>query len=1378
MTDNKAFADRIARLSPEQRAVLEQRLAQRGAPASSETIPARPPERSAPLSYSQERLWFLSQLEPENYAFNRPFAFRLRGPLDLGALRRAINSIIERHEILRTVYPSEVGQPRQVVLPAQELPMPAREVGRSATRSPEDELQDFLQAESHRQFDLARGPILHTSLFRLAADDHVLFVNVHHIAFDGWSASVWLSEMSRLYQAFAAGEPGVLEDLPVQYADYAAWARERFGEQTLEPQLAYWRQNLRAPLARLDLPFDHARQSAQTHRGAHRDLLLSAELTTRVAGECRRRKITPFVLLLGAYCALLHRYTGQTDIVIGSPTANRDRPETERLIGFFVNTLVLRTHVDGVQSFEDLLATLRTTVLGAQANADVPFEVLVADLQPQRDLRFPPLFQVLFNYENLGAAEVARTVDLTIREHDFQSGIAQFDLGVEITPAAGGLRCRFDYNTDLFDDNTIARMMGHYATLLAAALDRPGESIAALDLIAPEEMQLLLEHWTQTGAPYSEQETVIDLFEACAAKHPRRTALLQGDTAISYSELNERANRLAHLLQSLGLTADQRVAVYLERSIESVEAMLAVLKAGGVLLLLDPAYPAEVIRHAVEDARAGMLVTRAALLERLEEFGGVTVCLDELGGRLETREKRNPGVRRPLESLAYIIYTSGTTGWPKGIAIPHRQLAIGMAWLGQAHPFNEEDVGCHRAPLGFQDALWEVFAALTQGGPLVVVAEAEAGEPRRLVEVLARHRVTRLIAVPALIRALLDLVPDLAARVPHLTFWIATGETLSGDLYRRFIQRMPHTRLYNFYGTAEAGDVAWYTPDPHYDHMLRCPIGRPISNVRTYILDETRRPVPIGILGELYVASSGLAHGYLNNPDLTAERFLRCPFGQQPDARMYRTGDLARFLPTGDIDLVGRVDQQVKLNGMRIEPEQVEAVLEEHPMVEGAWVDVRADPSGDRRLVAYVVGRAGPESLLAFIRPRLPRYMVPQLFVHLDSLPRTPTGKVDRHALPDPDWALRTATRRAVQPRNEVERRLAAIWSELLGVAEVGVEDDFFEIGGHSLLAARLMARVEREFGTSLPLALLFEHSTIAGIADALRAKEEPPGWNPLVPIQAGGEHAPLFVVHGMLGNVLHLRHLAQALGPDQPFYGLQARGLDGLETPQDRVEDMASDYLRAIRRVQPHGPYFLGGYSFGGLVAFEMSRQLTAQGEQVAALVLFDTKLVRPPQPAAARRSLVIALRREIRALPRTLEYIRGLPLRQRLSFLRRKVEVFSGTKLGVRLSHHRLPRLPRNLPPSSLPVLQACRRAMRHYTPRAYPGSAILVLPDLQPDYSVRTDERKVADWSALVAGGLDVVRVGGSKGTMIAPPKVTALARQLAERLERARVTFSGT
>lgn len=1377
MSDHKALTDRIARLSPEQRAVLEQRLAQKGAPARSEAIPARPPGRSAPLSYSQERLWFLSQLEPENYAFNRPLAFRLRGPLDFGALRKAINSIVERHEVLRTVYPSEDGQPHQVVLPAEEFPLPLTEVSGSATRSPDDVLHDRLQAESHRQFDLARGPILHTSLFRLAADDHVLFVNVHHIAFDGWSASVWLNEMSRLYRAFAAGEPGTLEPLPVQYADFAAWARERFGGRTLEPQLAYWRQKLRAPLPRLDLPFDHARHSAQTHRGAHLDLLLSNELTAQVTAESRRRQITPFVLLLAAYCALLHRYTGQTDIVVGSPTANRDRPETEGLIGFFVNTLVLRTQVEGIQSFEDLLATVRTTVLGAQANGDVPFEVLVADLQPQRDLRFPPLFQMLFNYENLGAAEAPRTADLSIHEHDFQSGIAQFDLGVEITPADGRLRCRFDYNTDLFDEDTIVRMMGHYATLLAAALDKPGETIAALDLLEPGEMQLLLGQWTQTSAPYSEQETVIDLVEACAARHPRRPALLQGDTALSYSELNHRANRLARLLQSLGLTEDQRVAVYLERSIESVVALLAVLKAGGVLLLLDPAHPAEVIRHAVEDARAGMLVTRAALLERLEEFGGVTVCPDELGGRLEAMEKRNLGVRRPLDSLAYIIYTSGTTGWPKGIAIPHRQLVIGMTWLGQAHPFNEDDVGCHRAPLGFQDALWEVFAALTQGVPLVVVAEAEAGEPRRLVETLARHRVTRLIAVPAIIRVLLDLVPDLAAHLPHLKTWIATGETLSGDLNRRFMQRMPHTRLYNFYGTAEAGDVAWYTPDPRYDHLLRCPIGRPIANVRTYILDETQRPVPIGILGELYVASSGLAHGYLDNPQLTAERFLHCPFGQPPGERMYRTGDLARFLATGDIDLVGRVDQQVKLNGMRIEPEQIEAVLEEHPMVEGAWVDVRADPSGDRRLVAYVMGRAGPESLLAFTRPRLPRYMLPQIFVHLDSPPRTQAGKVDRHALPNPDWASRTATHRAVPARNEVERRLATIWSELLGVAEVGVDDDFFEIGGHSLLAARLMARVEREFGASLPLALLFEHSSIAGIAEALREKEEPRGWSSLVPIQAGGELAPLFVVHGMLGNVLHLRHLAQALGPAQPFYGLQARGLDGRETVQDRVEDMASDYLRAVRRVQPHGPYFLGGYSFGGLVAFEMSHQLAAEGEQVAALVLFDTKLIRPPRPAGARRRLVVALRREFRALPRTLEYMRALPLRQRLSFLRRKVEIFSGSKLGVRLSHRRLPRLPRNLPPSSLAVLQACRSATRHYTPRPYPGSAILVLPDLQPDYSVRTDEQKVVDWSALVDGGLDVVRVGGSKGTMIAPPKVTALARLLVERFERARLVPSG-
>jgi amino acid adenylation domain-containing protein len=1377
MTDRPDNLRRIARLSPQQRARLEQRLAERGRPGTQQSIPARPAGLAAPLSYSQERLWFLAQLEPESFVFNRPFSFRIQGRLNLGALRQAIVAIVERHEVLRTVYSSDDGQPRQVVLPSAPIELDPIEVAGRDPVAREETLRARLLEECRRQFDLVRGPVLSVRLFRLADEYHVLFVNVHHIAFDGWSAELWLKEMSSLYHAFADGQPSPLDDLPLQYADYASWARQRYDKEALAPHLAYWRRNLQLPLPRLDLPFDRERPTARSHRGAHSDVQLPPEMVIRIAEECRRRRTTPFVWLVSAFGALLHRYTGQTDIILGTPTANREQPETERLIGFFVNMLPLRMDIEGRQSFKDLCAAVGRIVLEAQAHGDVPFEMLVAEVQPERDLRFPPIFQVLFNYKNLGLPTPAPVSDPTISGFEFQSGIAQFDLAVEITPAEGGLRCRFEYDADLFEAATIARLMGHYTLLLHATLEDPSRSIGGVDLVTAEERSLLLEQWTCNALPYPENATVIDLMEAVAARSPQQTALISGEMRVTFAELNARANQLARLLQQQGLKPGERAAVYLERSSESVVAVLAVLKAGGVLLLLDPNYPKDVTRHTLEEARVGMLVTRTRWLDRLGVYEGNAICLEEHAQQLQPMATADLGVRRGLDSAAYIIYTSGTTGWPKGIVVPHRQLAIGMAWLHKAQPMGESGIGAHRAPLGFQDALWEIFAALTQGSALAILEEEVVRDPRQLVDVVSRERVSWMVAVPGEIRAWLDLKVDLAARLPRLNTVISTGEVLTGELSRRFAQRMPHTHLCNFYGAAETGDVAWYSAEAQHRHLPRCPVGRPVANVRCYILDEQLRPVPIGLIGELYVSSSGLAREYLDDPELTAQRFIPCPFEPGPGSRMYRTGDLARFLPTGEIDIVGRADEQVKLNGVRIEPEQIEGVLRGHPLVEEARVDVRTDPSGEQRLIAYVVGRAEPDALRELLRQRVPRYMLPHLFLRLEALPRTPSGKVNRRALVDPDWSRRPLAQLPAAPRDAIERHLAAVWSGLLGVAQVGVHDDFFDLGGHSLLAARLMARVDEDFDVSLPLAFLFEHSTIAGMADALRAQKGAGGWDPLVAISPAGEGLPFFVVHGMLGNVVHLHHLAHALEPNHPFFGLQARGLDGNETPLDRVEAMAADYLRAIRRQQPHGPYFLGGYSFGGLVAFEMAQQLTAMDEHVGALVLFDTKLVRMPEHTGAKRGAMAALKRESRGLPRTLAYMRTLSFRQQLSFLRRKIEVFSGAQLGVRVSRHRLPRLPRNLPPASMVVFHACRDAMLHYVARPYPGSVILVLPDLQPDYSVRTDEQKVLDWSALALGGLDVLRVSGSKGTMIAPPKVTWLAHELSERFARAEARHPG-
>lgn len=1056
------------------------------------TPPLQPVPRDGPLplSHSQQRLWFIDQLGVSGHAYNLIQAVRLCGPLQVTAFEQSLREIIRRHEVLRTTYVIRGGQPYQVVEPAPSLSLPIVDLG----DLPEDEQQTRVRTlalqEAQGVFDLQRGPLVRATLVRLAADDHVFLLAMHQITSDGWSSRVLWHELAALYEAFAAGKPPSLPALPIQYADFAYWQREWLQGEAQSRQLAYWKRQL-SGTSELRLPTDHPRPPVLTFRGARHVLVLSATLTQTLKSVSRRQGVTLFMTLLAAFQTLLHRYTGQADIAVGSLIANRHRPEIEGLLGFFVNTLVLRTDCSGDPTFRELLERVRAVALGAYGHQDLPYEKLLEELRPTRNLSYNSLFQVLFVFQN--APRPALILQgLTLSALELDPASSKFDLTLDLTESPDGLAGWFEYSTDLFEAATIARMAGHFQTLLdgiAADLDQP---ISRLPLLTPDERHRVLVEWNATSAEQRVPASLQKLFEAQVEKTPDAVALLYDGRHLTYRELNQSANRLAHHLTALGIRPGMVVGLCLPRSLDFGIGLLAIVKAGGVYLPLDPAYPGERLAFMFADAQAPVLLTQRPFLDMFPERESQVVFLDEARELLARRSGANPSPACRPEDLACIIYTSGSTGQPKGVAIPHRPVLNRLAWMWNAYPWQPGEVACQKTAVSFVDALWEWFGSLLQGVPTVIVPDPVLRDPAAFVRALAEHGITRLCVVPAFLRAILDAFPDLHHRLPRLTFWVTSGEALSRDLEQRFRREMPHSVLYNLYGLSEAWDVSWYEPAPAHDTLPRVPIGRPVANVQTYVLDAHLQLVPIGVPGELYVGGLGLARGYVNRPDLTAERFIPHCFSDDPGARLYRTGDMARYLPDGNLDHLGRIDHQVKIRGHRVEFGEVEAVLERYPAVRAAAVVADEVTAGETRLIAYIVPARDRSSsvreLRAFLKQSLPDPMVPAVFVWVDVLPLTPSGKVDRAALPRPDQARPLLEEPFVAPQTSVARQVAAIWCALLRLDEVGIHDNFFDLGGHSLLAIQLLSRLRDSLDVEVSLRTFFEAPSVGALAARIEA--------------------------------------------------------------------------------------------------------------------------------------------------------------------------------------------------------------------------------------------------------------------------------------------------
>ncbi|WP_240282844.1 pyoverdine non-ribosomal peptide synthetase PvdD [Pseudomonas aeruginosa] len=1165
------------------------------------TIPLADRQQPLALSFAQERQWFLWQLEPESAAYHIPSALRLRGRLDVDALQRSFDSLVARHETLRTRFRLEGGRSYQQVQPAVSVSIEREQFG-------EEGLIERIQAIVVQPFDLERGPLLRVNLLQLAEDDHVLVLVQHHIVSDGWSMQVMVEELVQLYAAYSQGLDVVLPALPIQYADYALWQRSWMEAGEKERQLAYWTGLLGGEQPVLELPFDRPRPARQSHRGAQLGFELPRELVEAVRALAQREGASSFMLLLASFQALLYRYSGQADIRVGVPIANRNRVETERLIGFFVNTQVLKADLDGRMGFDELLAQARQRALEAQAHQDLPFEQLVEALQPERNASHNPLFQVLFNHQSeiRSVTPEVQLEDLRLEGLAWDGQTAQFDLTLDIQEDENGIWASFDYATDLFDASTVERLAGHWRNLLRGIVANPRQRLGELPLLdAPERRQTLSE-WNPAQREYAVQSTLQQRFEEQARQRPQAVALILDEQRLSYGELNARANRLAHCLIARGVGADVPVGLALERSLDMLVGLLAILKAGGAYLPLDPAAPEERLAHILDDSGVRLLLTQGHLLERLPRQTGVEVLAID-GLVLDGYAESDPLTTLSADNLAYVIYTSGSTGKPKGTLLTHRNalrlFSATEAWFG----FDERDVWTLFHSYAFDFSVWEIFGALLYGGRLVIVPQWVSRSPEDFYRLLCREGVTVLNQTPSAFKQLMAVAcsADMATQQPALRYVIFGGEALDLQSLRPWFQRFGdrQPQLVNMYGITETTVHVTYRPvsEADLEGGLVSPIGGTIPDLSWYILDRDLNPVPRGVVGELYIGRAGLARGYLRRPGLSATRFVPNPFPGGAGERLYRTGDLARFQADGNIEYIGRIDHQVKVRGFRIELGEIEAALAGLAGVRDAVV-LAHDGVGGTQLVGYVVADSAEdaerlrESLRESLKRHLPDYMVPAHLMLLERMPLTVNGKLDRQALPQPDASLSQQAYRA--PGSELEQRIAAIWAEILGVERVGLDDNFFELGGHSLLLLMLKERIGDTCQATLSISQLMTHASVAEQAACIEGQARE---SLLVPLNGRREGSPLFMFHPSFGSVHCYKTLAMALRDRHPVKGVVCRALLGAGREVPEWDDMVAEYAEQLLQEHPEGGFNLAGWSLGGNLAMDVAARLEQRGRQVA---------------------------------------------------------------------------------------------------------------------------------------------------------------------------------
>jgi amino acid adenylation domain-containing protein len=1087
----KDINQRIARLSPEKRALVERYLMdQDRAAAREQMIPRRESSEHVPLSFAQQRLWLLDQFEPGSVVYNMPAAFHLEGALDIMALEKSLNEIIQRHEGLRTTFSAVEGEPVQKILPRLLLKLQLTDLQELPESEREKELRRLADQEARRPFDIAKGPLLRAGLLRLDENNHVLLLTVHHIVSDGWSKGVLFHELSTLYKSFSAEELSPLPDLPIQYADFAVWQRQWLQGEILENQLSYWREQLDGALPVLELPADRPRPAVQAYRGRRHRLQIPLSLVQTLKALSRQEKTTLFMLLLTAFKILLSRYTAQKDIIVGSPIANRNRSEIEGLIGFFINTLVLRTDLSDNPTIRELLARVREVCYGAYNHQDLPFEKLVEELQPERSLSHSPLFQVMFVLQNTPRS-LPELPGLKLNTLEVDSGTAKFDLTLNIFEEAEELSGEWEYDIDLFDTATIERMAMHYQTILEGIVTDPEQLISDVPLLTADERHLLLVEWNDTKTDYPRNKCFHQLFEEQVLTTSSKIAVEFEDEQISYNELNRKANQLAHYLRDNGVGPNVLVGLFVDRSIDMMVGLLGILKAGGAYVPLDPDYPKERLSYMLEESTSPVLITQSKFSSHLPESNAQVIFIDSGWESISQMRSENPVFEseqpRPgPEDLAYVIFTSGSTGKPKGVKIPHRAVTNFLLTMSHKPGVRADDILLAVTTLSFDIHVLELYTPLIVGGKVVIASRETAIDGRQLAEVIANSGITIMQATPSTWRLMIAAGWQGAKQLNAF----CGGEAFPRDLVAPMLDRV--RGLWNLYGPTET--TVYSTGYQLQDGDAPILIGRPVANTQTYVLDAELQPVPVGVPGELYIGGDGVTHGYLNRPDLTREAFIPDPFLTKSGAFLYKTGDLVKYRTDGNIDYLNRLDNQIKLRGFRIELGEIEAVISVYPAIKQTITGVKEFGPGDQRLICYYKEHEGKaidlHALRSHLRKKLPEYMVPQHFMELEEFPLTPAGKIDRKSLIARQWQNSTQEENYTAPQDTLELQLTEIWEKVLHRTPIGTRDNFFELGGHSLLATQVISRVINTFGVNISLRSFFQAPTVADIAVMITQKK------------------------------------------------------------------------------------------------------------------------------------------------------------------------------------------------------------------------------------------------------------------------------------------------
>jgi non-ribosomal peptide synthetase component F/thioesterase domain-containing protein/acyl carrier protein len=1442
-------------MSAAKRALLQQYLGgglSLSSPASS-VIARRPSNEPARPSFGQEQLWIHSQLVTDLVIYNEPVTVRRTGALNVAALKQSLNEIIRRHEAWRTNFAIQDGQLVQVINPSVDLELPFVDLSSLEESAREPEALRLATLDTRRPFDLSKGPLLRALLVRLTDTDHRLYLTLHQIIFDGVSLySVFLPELETLYDAFVNGRPSTLPVPPIQYADFAHWQRTQ--SETVSAELAYWKKQLAGAPASLDLPTDHPRPAIQTFRGAQLSFNFSRRLSEALKTLSRREGTTLFMTLLAAFQTVLHRYTDQDDLVVGTVTTSRKRSEFDELLGFFLNSLVLRTDLSGDPTFRELLARVRQVTVDALAHGDVPVHRLVKELERERDLGRNPLFQVMLVLE---PPLPAPGPGWELSQVDVDAGIARVDLYLELDDRPAGMVGRIRYNCDLFAAPTIARMLDHLTTLLEGVVANPERAISDYPLRTPAENTRDRIHSDSvrpvnpfaTFPKHEIEQSIGNRFESQVKNHPGHIAIKSPAHTWSYTELNRRANQVAQAILNLRGSGEERIAILFDHDAPMIAGMLGALKAGKTYVPLDPNNPAERLAQIIEDSQATTLLTNSrnlalardlttwsAVAERsgdhaldqihasgsapspLRSAGALQKCLINLDDAEQFGETLSLPEIEP-DRLAYVLYTSGSTGQPKGVMQNHRNVLHYIRNYTNNLHLNASDRLTLLSSYCFDASVMDIYGALLNGAtlyPIDIKHEGLAGLSQQLID----EEITVYHSTPTVYRYFVNAVAQTSAReyevstasgsnrvalhgppasnhrlkpipltaFPNLRLVVLGGEKVirtDVELYQRHFS--DNCLFINGLGPTEATVVLQnFINKQTIISGDRVPVGYPVEDTEVLLLNKAGKPSEVS--GEIAIKSKHVALGYWRNPEATAKAFVgtretissaaapdEAPRGSSPTVRegsprVYRTGDMGRRLPDGSIQFEGRKDFQIKIRGHRVELGEIESVLTQHPLVRESVVVAKENAAGDNRLVAYVVPHE-PTSingeLREFLKQKLPEYMVPSSFVVLNSLPLTASGKLNRRALPAP---VDSSDKVLAAPETPLEKSLAAIWADVLEIKAFGTSDNFFDLGGHSLLAVRLFAQIEKKLRKRLPLATLFQAPTVKQLAAVIQ-KDWTPEWSSLVPIQPAGSRAPFFCVHALGGNVLEYRELARRLGDDQPFYGFQSAGLDGKRAPHTRVEDMAAHYIKEMRELQPNGPYFIGGRSLGGMVAFEMAQQLRERGEQIGLLALLDTY---PSGYAKLLRDQTTLRARFGRVMSRTkahLANLSSLSLKDKLQYLLAKSK-FAPRKIKSHMwrgAYSSFESLGRQLPRALQNIKELNSLAVREYVPQIYDGYVTLFWANTD----IRASVDFVEGWRALAGGGIEVHEIPGTHLDIVKEPHVSELARKLKSCLERVQM-----